>query len=484
MSEIKKITYVSSIDTYKNISSLNAANEATLYALVEYTDGSYEAYNNYEDTLPALAKIKEGKSKAEIEILNFKNFLKTKDPDLGTKIESVKKKYITYQFRGNDKTKKPVKKEERSLSNNLKEIFIKTREKYRLKKKAVIAGALVLITPIGINNIGATKSIEAARQMSEPTSQHERGTSTSSEELEKMFEVPNEPEVRSSTLEVNPPTLEDNPSISSLQGLTKQLVQRNFIAALEPTAKVNVETRTESLSLNDATFEKYYGKGNHYYDQGIKKNYNPNQCTSYALGRLKEVRDLNGLNNDYITSFEKYGHGGYWLDNHKEAYKNGETELAWSDDLNQILPGCIISWQQEISYKPNDVKAGHVAYVESVEYNEDGTVAKINYTEGNWNITQDNPQGFRLRSATPDEIMIRNNSWGPYYRQLRYNGFIYTLYNPVEVREDGKAISISPSSKSTNQVGSQDNFNSSSGPQISYDLENVFSSTSNGRKTM
>lgn len=128
-----------------------------------------------------------------------------------------------------------------------------------------------------------------------------------------------------------------------------------------------------------------YSRSSPYWNLGNESGYNPFtaygvQCTWYAYGRaLQSIcdstgRDPNDVKKELSSAF--FGNAGDWY----QSNANSGT-YSYSSDLYDIKPGSIVVWnggQVGVNLqKSNGTFYGHVAFVEDVVYNADGSLNKI-----------------------------------------------------------------------------------------------------------
>lgn len=132
----------------------------------------------------------------------------------------------------------------------------------------------------------------------------------------------------------------------------------------------------------------------YWYDENIyyQSGYGMPNCTAYALGRWYE---LQGSATPF--NFAHYGDGQDW-------YEMG-VNAGYAHDEHIPQLGAAVSW----SYLP----AGHVAIVEEIKYNADGSVNYIVTSNSAW-------KGTYFYTQT---LYAKNNYiWKP---GSKLNGFIY-----------------------------------------------------------
>lgn len=95
-------------------------------------------------------------------------------------------------------------------------------------------------------------------------------------------------------------------------------------------------------------------------------------CVTYARGRANEILDAKYSNPNERPKIELSGNAKTWWEKYKDCYGGS------SSDVNAAKKGAIMVWGGGKS------RYGHVAVVEEVNRNEDGTVKNVLYSESSW----------------------------------------------------------------------------------------------------
>ncbi|MFA5352815.1 MAG: CHAP domain-containing protein [Thermodesulfovibrionales bacterium] len=131
-------------------------------------------------------------------------------------------------------------------------------------------------------------------------------------------------------------------------------------------------------------------------------------CTSYASYRLNDVAPL-GFNNGY-EGVGRWGHGKDW---------GGAAKRAHIQVDNNPLPGDVAYWDNKVG------EFGHVAFVESVEYDEQGKATTVHVSEYNWPSESNNNKYFTYGERPVDAT----NPSG--YIHFLSHGFNRTVCTPT-----------------------------------------------------
>lgn len=157
---------------------------------------------------------------------------------------------------------------------------------------------------------------------------------------------------------------------------------------VDPVDPSTPENFIPRLSEDGILNNPYWYKDNRYYQAG----YGLPNCTCYALGRWYEIQGSSAPFN-----FPGYWDGGDWFEMCEKA--------GYQTSKDVPMLGACMSWKHG--------SAGHVAIVEQIKYNEDGTVYSVITSNSAW-------QGDFWY---PQEILA-SNGW-KYRNDQTFNGFGY-----------------------------------------------------------
>lgn len=208
------------------------------------------------------------------------------------------------------------------------------------------------------------------------------------------------------------------------RGMTDEQIRIHF----DEGGKTSVDSWIEELKFTSRTSAP--NPGDPYYGNLASQ---PN-CVTYARGRANEILAARYPNSEERPSLVFSGDAKEWW-NYRDSYG------GYSTNANEPKKGAIMVWGNEGYSGP-----GHVAVVEDVIYNQDGTVKSVIYSESSWggvwytsrsggkqltystgtyNYYENSTNSWGCVSQTPEQIMQVTQSLDGKDQVMGFRGYIY-----------------------------------------------------------
>lgn len=173
-------------------------------------------------------------------------------------------------------------------------------------------------------------------------------------------------------------------------------------------------------------------------------------CTSYAYSRWAELLDKNPkLCPNQAENWWRY----------KDGYQRGQTPKL----------GAIAVWAKGNEYTYKD-GSGHVAIVEEILYNQDGSINEITFSESGANTSS---------GSVKNNYLFRTQKMKPPYSKGETYKFLGFIYLPIEFENE---IKVELKEYTTGNYITLEDMNIRNGAGYKYQIKKVKDMSINGRK--
>ncbi len=208
------------------------------------------------------------------------------------------------------------------------------------------------------------------------------------------------------------------------RGMTDEQIRAHYDAG----GKENIDKWINELKFTPRVSAPE--QGNPYYGNLASQ---PN-CVTYARGRANEILAEKYPNSEERPPMVFSGDAKDWW-NYRDSYG------GYSTNVNEPKKGAIMVWGDENYSGP-----GHVAVVEDVIYNSDGTVKSVIYSESSWggvwytarsggkqltyntgtyNYYENSTNSWGCVSQTPEQITHVTQDLNGERKEMGFRGYIY-----------------------------------------------------------